>query len=553
MGRVVLVGAGPGDPGLLTRKGLKYLQTCDAIIYDRLASEELLKELRPDCVRVYVGKKPGAHSMRQEEINELLVEYGGRYELVVRLKGGDPFVFGRGGEEIQALHAAGIPFEVVPGVTSAIAVPELAGIPVTHRGAAQSFHVITGHAAAGMQVTEVEDYAALAGLHGTLVFLMGLAALPDISEGLLKHGKPSFTPAAVIAAGTTPQERIVRGTLSDITEHVAEAGLTSPAVIVIGETAGFSFCGRADEKERKRTLGVIGTAQTIERFRQELKHQEQEGRKKQKDELLSGIWSSMKYEVLPLIMMETVAVEDADRLRRELKHVGDYDWVLFTSKQGVEIFFQTLASADADIRTLAGCRFGVIGEGTAAALRAHGIHADFVPEAAVSEESGGLSSLDFAHQFAGQHTGQSVDFSAVRIGLPQCKGHAVGVGVGCVRVLLPRAKQGNPGFSEVLNAAGMEVTELLIYDVQGQRQDSFLCVEELCEFVFFSASGVRAFFCELKVCGMTLPEGSRCYCIGNATRMALWEMLGGRTDVCVEMAQEPSIHGLVQSVIGQKE
>jgi uroporphyrin-III C-methyltransferase/precorrin-2 dehydrogenase/sirohydrochlorin ferrochelatase len=232
-GVVYLVGAGPGDPGLITAKGLKILRSADVVVYDRLVAPALVAEAPPTAERVFVGKRPysGGADLAQDEINALLVERARRGLTVVRLKGGDPFVFGRGAEECEALHAAGVPFHVVPGVTSAIAAPASAGIPVTHRQLASAFAVVTGHECAG--VSDL-DWEALARLP-TLVVLMGLSALPDITARLLAHGADPDTPAAAIASGTLPAQRTVIATLATLAERVAEEGLEPPATVVIGE------------------------------------------------------------------------------------------------------------------------------------------------------------------------------------------------------------------------------------------------------------------------------------------------------------------------------
>ena len=229
-GVVYLVGAGPGDPRLITVLGLDRLRQADVVVYDRLVSEKLVAEAPAEAERIFVGKAPGEHSAAQEEINALLVQHARRGRTVVRLKGGDPFVFGRGSEEALACAEAGIPCEVVPGVTSAISVPELAGIPVTHRELAGGFAVVTGHCAEG----DRQDWSALARVE-TLVILMGLSRLPEISASLLFHGRGADTPVAVIAQGSLPGERTVVSTLGEIAGEVKRAGLRAPATIVVGE------------------------------------------------------------------------------------------------------------------------------------------------------------------------------------------------------------------------------------------------------------------------------------------------------------------------------
>jgi len=234
-GRVILVGAGPGDPGLLTVRGRDALRAADVVVYDRLVNPALLDEVLPDALRIFAGKASGAHCLPQSSITALLVAHAERGRLVVRLKGGDPFVFGRGGEEALALAAAGIPFEIVPGVSAAIAVPAYAGIPVTHRGLASSFAVVTGHED-GAKHTPTIDVGRLGVAVDTLVVLMGIRTLPRIVADLVAHGRPSETPVALIRWGTTADQQVVTGTLADIS--IKAAGLEAPVVAVIGEVAG---------------------------------------------------------------------------------------------------------------------------------------------------------------------------------------------------------------------------------------------------------------------------------------------------------------------------
>lgn len=260
-GIVYLVGAGPGDPRLITVLGLDRLRQAEVVIYDRLVSERLLDEVPPTAERIFVGKAPGEHSAKQEEINELLLHHARAGKIVVRLKGGDPFVFGRGSEEALACAEAGIPWEVVPGVSSAVSVPALAGIPVTHRELAGGFAVVTGHCAEG----DRQDWAVLARVE-TLIILMGLSRLPEISAALLFHGRGADTPVAVIAQGSLPGERVVVGTLGTIAGDVARAGLKAPATIVVGEvvrvrqrllSALYDFAQPALEDEAE-VLGFLG-------------------------------------------------------------------------------------------------------------------------------------------------------------------------------------------------------------------------------------------------------------------------------------------------------
>lgn len=231
-GKVYLVGAGPGDPELLTLKALRCLRKADVVVYDRLINAEILEEARPSVECIFVGKGPGCHTMKQEHINDLLITHAQAGRVVVRLKGGDPFVFGRGGEEALALHEAGIPFEIVPGISSALAVPAYAGIPVTHRKTATSFTVVTGHE--DPRHAETVNWEALAAIGGTLVILMGVATLSSITQHLLEAGLAPETPAAIIQQGTVEQQRVVTGSLAAIVEQAALAHIASPAIVVIG-------------------------------------------------------------------------------------------------------------------------------------------------------------------------------------------------------------------------------------------------------------------------------------------------------------------------------
>ena len=233
MGKVYLTGAGPGDIDLLTVKALRVVREADVIIYDRLANPDILKEAKPGCEFVYVGKEDGRHTLPQDEINEVIYQNALKHERVVRLKGGDPLVFGRGGEEAKYLKERGIKFEFIPGVTSAISVPAYAGIPVTHRGIAVSFKVVTGHEAPNKEHSQVDWESMKA--DETIVFLMGLHNLGNIAENLIRIGRPETTPCAVISRGTTSEQKSVTGTLADIHEKVKEAGIQTPALIVVGK------------------------------------------------------------------------------------------------------------------------------------------------------------------------------------------------------------------------------------------------------------------------------------------------------------------------------
>lgn len=490
MQKVYLVGAGPGDMELITVKGLRLLRECDVVIYDRLASLELLEEVKKDCMKIFVGKEPGCHSMDQKEINRLLVEYGREYDKVVRLKGGDPFVFGRGGEEAEALQQAGLSFELVPGVTSAIAVPECAGIPVTHRGMSQSFHVITGHTGDGGH-SLTENYDILARLDGTLVFLMGLGNLKEITERLMLYGKDKNTPAAVIEKGTTEEERVVRGTLETIYHKVSIAGLSSPVVILIGETAGLSY---GKEKKRQKTIGITATPHTAEKLRSAL---EQEG-----------------FQVVEACNMEVEEIREEgqqDKLKAALSRLEEYQWILFTSPNGVRIFFERAKAEGMKSLEGTGLKFAVIGSGSRAALREYGIEADFMPKTYTSKE--------FALEF-------------VKQACPKEK------------VLLPRAKQGSGEITRILREYGFDYEEIFIYDVKGSLCAPWEVLEKIDCHVFVSASGVKSFFEQIQEKAPDYRFHGNIACIGQVTKGEV-ERQGCSTQI---LAQVSDVEGLVESI-----
>jgi uroporphyrinogen III methyltransferase/synthase len=360
-GKVYLVGGGPGDPGLITQKGRDCLAQAEVIVYDRLLDEQLLMLAPPEAERIYVGKTAAAHSRSQSEINQLLVEKAREGKTVVRLKGGDPFVFGRGGEEAQTLADNGIPFQIIPGVTTAIAVPAYAGIPVTHRGLASSFAIITGHEDPTKGRSSI-NWAKLATAVDTLVFLMGVKNLPEIVARLIEHGRPPDTPVAVIKEGTRPEQETVVGHLSDIVDKAAERHLTPPAVIVVGEVVRLR-----DKLRWFDNLPLFGQRILVTRAR----HQAGE---------LSRRLMERGAHPIELPAIDIRAIDDTRELDRAIGNLGVYHWVIFTSTNGVEAFFERLESLKLDSRALYGRQVGAIGPATAQALVLRGITPDYVPE-----------------------------------------------------------------------------------------------------------------------------------------------------------------------------
>jgi uroporphyrinogen III methyltransferase / synthase len=357
-GSVCLAGTGPGDPGLVTLRVLDALQHADVVVYDHLVSPAVL-DLIPSGVRkIYAGKKSGAHSMPQEAINSLLVSEAAKGNSVVRLKGGDPFVFGRGGEELEALISGGIPCEVIPGITSAVAVPSYAGIPVTHRGVSSSFHVFTGHSSGG--VVPGYDFKAMAAPGGTLVFLMGTASAAVICRNLISAGMAPSVPAAAVADGTTAAQKTVVSTVSALPEAMSVAGIQPPAVIVIGEAVKLSGKFGPHLVRPLSGLRIIVTRPQPQ---------------------CADTCRELCLLGAEALACPVIAVRDtpAAKLPPPAAALEGCDWVTFVSASGVDAFFRQLFAAGLDGRSLAGKKIAAIGPATAARLACHGIRADLLP------------------------------------------------------------------------------------------------------------------------------------------------------------------------------
>ncbi|QMV43797.1 uroporphyrinogen-III C-methyltransferase [Cohnella cholangitidis] len=375
-GKVYLVGAGPGDPKLITVRGLEALKRSDVIVFDRLAGPQLLNFAKPDAERIYVGKLPDRHTMKQEDINRLLVDLALQGKTVIRLKGGDPTVFGRVGEEADLLQKNGIIYEIIPGITSAISVPAYAGIPVTHRDMASSFSVITGHESPDKLDLSIY-WDKVTNATGTLVFLMGVAKIAYISDQLIKHGRSPDTPVALVQWGTRAEQKTVVGTLSNIEERVKAANLKPPAVIVVGDVV-----------RQRETLSWIekkplfGQRILITRARS------------QASDLLAKIddlgGETYEYPVIEMKLPEKP--EQLQEIEQALAQAEAYDWVMLTSVNGVEYFFRWLDRYGVDIRRFHKAKFAAVGPKTADALRDRGIRADLLPESFRAE--GLLDSLD---------------------------------------------------------------------------------------------------------------------------------------------------------------
>lgn len=502
-GMVYLVGAGPGDPGLITLRGIECLKQAEVVIYDRLASHALLA-YAGQAELIDVGKQPDYHPVPQARINALLVEKARSGKRVVRLKGGDPFVFGRGGEEASVLAEAGIPFEIVPGVTSAVAAPAYAGIPVTYRGISCSVAFATGHRA-DFAEDPCGDWRRLAPGPDTLVFLMGMHHLSSIVEQLLAGGRPPDTPVAIIREATTASQQTVVGTLADIVERAAD--MRPPAVIVVGEVVRLRQSLRwFDRPERRPLLGVrvLNTrpADQAAEFSQQL--------------------AAVGAEPVELPAIRLAPVPDPSALDQAIGRLaasvgkGDgYDWIVFTSANAVTFFLQRVFEMGHDVRVLAGTRLAAIGQGTAQALRTYGLRADFVPNRASGRD--------------------------VALGIADVAGQ---------RVLLPRSDIALPDVAQVLGQRGAQVEPVVTYITQPAEPNPvalrMLLAGEIQIATFFSPSalhGLAAMLNEHRLAEVLAPIAVAC--IGLTTAEAA-RQLGVRVDV---VPQQPSAQELISALV----
>ena len=467
-GIVILVGAGPGDRGLLTLKGALAISQAETVVFDRLVSPEILAMIPIGAERIDVGKSGGNHPVPQSEINEILLQKALAGRRVVRLKGGDPFVFGRGGEELELLAQNGIDFEVVPGVTSAVAVPAYAGIPITHRDYCSSFHVITGHAREGGKLNIAFHH--LAGLGGTLVFLMGVASVRYLCAGLMDAGMDGLTPAAVIERGTTPRQRKFVSTLRELPGLIERNGVESPAVVVVGKV-----CTLSEQFDWFSKQPLFGCHVVVTR---------NEGPSGPLSEKLRALGAS----VTDYACMDTAEIEDNPALDEALGRLQDYRWLVFSSKIGVEIFFRRLWKKRLDARALAGIRIATVGERTAKALEAHGLLADYTPDI-----------------FDGAHLAEGL------AGLMEVQ----------ERVLICRAAEGAPELTQTLKGFGIEYLDLPLYHALSKSEPN----PELAELFTASRIDFVTFTSKSAVDGFVKAPGIdfrkiKAVCIGRQTAAA---------------------------------
>ena len=501
-GKVWLAGAGPGDASLLTLKAARLIEKADVIVYDALISAETLSRIPEKKEVIYVGKHAGNHPVPQEEINRILVREAEKGKQVLRLKGGDPFVFGRGGEELELLIREGIPFEIVPGVTSAAAVPAYAGIPVTHRDYASSFHVITGHARKGGRVDL--DFPALVRLKGTLVFLMGLSAMEFLLNGLTEAGMDPDTPAAVLENGTCAGQRRVTATVGTLKEASDRAGIKTPAIIVVGKVCALSSQMHWAEDR------VLGGRQFLVT------------RPRQSGSSLAERLRDLGAQVIEMPAIRTEPICPNRRLREALEIFGthaDQEWLVFTSPAGADLFFDQLMELGMDLRSLlvrgAEVRIAAIGSGTAAALRKRGLIPNLVPRV----------------------------YSAAALGEALAETAAEGS-----RITVARAEKGSEELLPPLLKAGLDVDDIPLYrtlyethPLLKDRVRELLEQDRIDAVTFTSASTVRGFTGALECADYT---GIRAVCIGEQTAEE-----AAKYGMQIQVSDQASMDAMVRKIV----
>jgi uroporphyrinogen III methyltransferase / synthase len=494
-GTVYIIGAGPGDPGLITVKGAQGIARADVIIYDHLVSEELLGYARKEARLIYAGKKGGDHTLPQEEINRLLVAEAQEGHTVARLKGGDPFIFGRGGEEAETLAAAGIPFEIIPGVTAAVAVPAYAGIPLTHRGLTSTLAFVTGHEDPTKEKSDI-DWQALAGI-GTLVFFMGVKNLPQITAALIAHGKDPQTPAALIRWGTTADQETLTGVLADIAEQAAARGFTPPSLLVVGPVVGLRETLNWFENRPLFGKGVVIT------------------RPEAQAESFAALLHEEGARAIHFPTIKIVPPESWSALDEALGRLADYAWIVFTSANGVRFFFHRLQERGLDIRALKNIRICTIGPATAAILGAMGIKVDLVPEEYISE---GVVKAFQGHDIRG------------------------------AKILLPRAEQARDVIPAGLEKMGAEIDVVTVYRTvsSGRRPEELdsLVKAGKVDIITFTSPSTVSHFLEIMGRGYTLPPRVNIAAIGPITAAAVHKA-GLKVDI---LQDTYTIEGLVSGL-----
>lgn len=491
-GVVYLVGAGPGDPGLMTARSLELIRSADAVFYDRLIPPGALAGAREDAELVYVGKQPGVPSVPQEEIGARLIEAARAGKAVVRLKGGDPFVFGRGGEEGEALRAAGVEFEVVPGITAGVAATAYAGIPVTHRDDASAVAFVTGHEDPEKGESAL-DWEALARFPGTLVFYMGVKRLAENAAALIAAGRDPGEPAAAIERGTWPGQRTVEATLGTLADTVAREQVKAPALIVVGAVAA-----RREELAWLERRPLQGRRVVVTRARAQA----------------SGLAATLRGLGAEVVELPAIRIEpriDSEEVRQTAAAVGVYELICLTSPNGVRLLFEAMEAAGLDARALAGVTVAAIGPGTARALAERGVLADVVPERFVAE------------------------------GLVEALEEMALTGA---RVLVARAAAARELLPEALRERGAEVDVLTLYEtVREQPDPEQIEAAQGADYVTFTSSSTVTNL--LDALGDRFPNEARVVSIGPVTSAAAREA-GLRVDV---EAERHDIDGLLAALL----
>jgi len=500
MNKVYLLGAGPGDPGLLTLKARDILAAADTVVYDYLASPGLLRHCPEDAELIYVGKKGGEHTMGQSDINALLVEKAGSGRCVARLKGGDPYVFGRGAEEAEDLVAAGIDFEIVPGVTSAVAAPAYAGIPLTHRMYSSSVTFITGHEDPSKEQS-AHNWAALAGSASTLVFFMGVKNLASITANLVQAGMDAATPAALVRWGTTCRQQTLTGTVADIGAKARDAGFRAPALLIVGHVVGLRDTLTWFEHKTLLGKGVVVTRA-----------------REQASALLQLLdeYGACCYQFPPIAISP---LEDIGAIEESVDRLASYDWCIFTSVNGVKHFWSVLEAKGLDSRALGRAKVGAIGPATAKALQNKGINPDVVPDKYVAE-----SVIDSLAQ----------------------------EGIEGKRVLIPRAEKAREVLPQELVRAGAQVDVVPVYrtglaeqsgeDILQAMQDGHI------HYVTFTSSSTVDNFFQLippEKLQPYVPKQVKLACIGPITA----KTLKGYGFVAHIQPEEYTIPALAQALV----
>jgi len=492
-GFVALVGAGPGEIGLLTLRGKELIEKADVVVYDRLVSDDILQIIPPSAERIDVGKESSKHLVAQKEINRILLAKAMDGKFVVRLKGGDPFLFGRGAEELELLEQNQISFEVVPGITSAISAPSFAGIPVTHRDFCSSVQIITGHQKENEPLKI--NFEAIVRTGGTMIFLMGVSSIRNIADGLILAGMNKNTPAAVIENGTRPSQRKMISNIGSLYEESIRHKIKSPSIIIVGDVCKLSE--KYDWFSQRLLFGkkIVVT------------------RPKASEGTLSKQLKELGADVFDYPCIEIKEIMEKDQLNEIIADISAYSWLLFTSKNGVDIFFSYLKHQKQDLRILSSCKIAAIGNQTAKALSDYGIIADYVPEI-----------------YDGKHLGEGI-----------CK-----ITSSSDRILLLRALKGNEEITDYLKANGRQCRDVAVYDTvylsenPGKMKQVINETKDLLV-TFTSASTVEGFINASPDVDLSGITG---ICIGNQTaRMA--EKYGIKHHV----SDEATIESMIEKII----